>query len=80
MMMLLTIHLTILIMITNGTEEWGGWNDPADDNSSGSFDYSYPHVCKEWCAWDGRRNDGLCCDPYRSDVADGEPAISWKPD
>ena len=25
------------------------------------------------------RNDGLCCDPYRSDVADGEPARSWKP-
>ena len=33
-------------------EEWDGWNDPADDNS-------YPHVCKEWCGWDGRRNDGI---------------------
>ena len=59
-------------------EEWCGWNDPADDNSSGYFDYSNPHGCEEWCGWNGPGTDGLCCDPYLSDVADGEPDLSWK--
>ena len=57
----------------------GDWNDPADDNSPGYFDYINPHVYEEWCDWDGWGNDGLCCDPYLSDVADGEPALSRQP-
>ena len=41
----------------------------------GYFYHSNPHVCEEWCGWDGWGNDGLCCDPYLSDVTDGEPAL-----
>ena len=60
-------------------EEWCGWNYLADDNSLGYFDNSNPHGCEEWYGWDGRGTDGLWCDPYLSDVADGELFLSWKP-
>ena len=48
-----------------------------NDNRPGYFDYDDPRDYEEWwCGWDDPMDDGMCYDPYRSDVTGGQNVFS----
>ena len=51
--------------------------DDVIDNTTAYFNYDGPRDYEEWCGWDDPGNDGMHCDPYRSDVTNGETVVSW---
>ena len=50
--------------------------DDVNDNRPGYFDYDDPCNYEEWCGWDDPVKDGMCYNPYRSDVTGGGTVFS----
>ena len=50
--------------------------DDVNDNQPGYFDYDDPCDYEEWCGWDDPVENGMRCDPYRSDVTGGGTVFS----